>query len=404
MGGFRLYRQAMRYLYLLGVCLLFNCSGDGNSKRDAGKDTATGDIGKDTARDTKPEDADGDAGANDAANDSGDAGIEAFDYVSEVCKRYVACGATYLFGPAFSDQAQCEAMSRPLIDSFSQDTDEVDVDEAQQKLCAAAIKNTSCADIENGLFEDKTTACDPDSLFSGKLGLGACCTDPYSCMDGLFCDGLDLGQSGTCQNRSGEGDDCVDSDSCQKPLYCDFFTDTCATESKESESCDERQCEAGLYCDEKTLVCNKLKANGMMCDTGVECQNHFCDDNSICADRLAAGMDCTHAGQCKTNLFCHGDTNNKTCKPWLDAAASCDGDGCKWGLSCQSSTCTTAPDTGQACSPIDNLCRSFHADYCDDTTLICTKRKKIGATCESGECEFGLICNGDKCVGAPVCL
>lgn len=95
---------------------------------------------------------------------------------------------------------------------------------------------------------------------------------------------------------------------------------------------------------------------------------------------------------CEFGLFC--DRNAGTCQPLLDVGASCQGDGCVPGATCQEGKCAPKVVAGTACvAPV----QCFPAHYCDLTTNTCAPRKAIGESCNSElDCQSE-VCTEQKC-------
>jgi hypothetical protein len=257
---------------------------------------------------------------------------------------------------------------------------------------------------------------------------GAACNaaDPNGspCNDGLFCTATDTCQSGSCV---GTGNPCPgpDGDSDCKES-CDEASDSCSANDPNGSACDDGlfcngadTCQNGTCsghadnpcpgadgdancsesCDENAKSCTAADPNGSACNDGVFCNG---------ADTCSGGTCSVHAGN-----PCPGPDGDGDCKESCnEALANCtandpNGSACNDGLSC------TAGDNCQAglCVAAQNncgVCGDGHLDpgeLCDDGNKIdndCCSNLCIPAA-NSTPCNDGLFCNGADSCQAGAC-
>jgi hypothetical protein len=120
-----------------------------------------------------------------------------------------------------------------------------------------------------------------------------------------------------------------------------------------------------------------------------------------------AGANCS-AGPCADGLYCSVVTG--TCKPLVTTAGGpCEGfDGCTDPMVCSASlsagTCVTAAATGASCVATQRPSCADTRDYCDGSTLKCTRRVAVAQPCGgSGNvaCVGYASCTSAACVAIP---
>ncbi len=171
------------------------------------------------------------------------------------------------------------------------------------------------SDINRGLF-----------ILQPNLG----CDVDVDCDDGLFCNGAETCNAGSCE--AGTAVDCDDGVACTDDA-CNEGTDSC------DNLANDANCDNGAFCD-----------GAETCDPALDCQagsdpcpGQFCDEaGDLC-------FDCNVDGDCDDGLFCNGaeTCNGGTCQAGSDPCPgqSCDeaGDQCVAGPSAQlESDCLTA--------------------------------------------------------------
>jgi hypothetical protein len=276
-----------------------------------------------------------------------------------------------------------------------------DVCDEATDTCVACLTGADCDDGE---------VCTSDTCAGG-----VCLYVPnlLPCDDGLFCNGADTCDLGTCSVHAG--------DPCVAPDSCDEAADACVecsnhADCDDTEVCTKDRCVAGscVYtnqggaCDDG-LFCNGADSclggacsghagdpcGGQICDElGDVCVDCFvdpdCDDGDVCTDDACVGGTCewtVNTAPCDDGLFCNGTDE---C-----AAGSCSvhaGDPC------------AAPDI---CSEADDACvECLTAADCNDSE-ICTTDACAGGTClnvpNALACDDGLFCNGADICSLGTC-
>ncbi|MCP4572183.1 MAG: hypothetical protein GY838_07485, partial [bacterium] len=149
---------------------------------------------------------------------------------------------------------------------------------------------------------------DADDLVFAVKTVAACTIDP-DCDDGLYCNGVETCNAGTCQN--GTAVTCDDGVACTDDS-CNEGTDSCEFTTNDAN------CANGLYCDgdetcDAVLGCQAGTAPN--CDDGVACTGDSCNEGSDSCDSTPS-----HA-LCDNGLFCDGA---ETCDPVLSCQAGSD--------------------------------------------------------------------------------
>ena len=164
---------------------------------------------------------------------------------------------------------------------------------------------------------------DADDLVFTVEAAGGGCTLDSECDNGLFCDGSETCNAGTCQ--AGTAPTCDDGVSCTVDS-CNEGTDSCDFATNDS------LCENGLFCD-GTETCDAVlgcqAGAAPTCDDGINCTVDSCDEGS---DSCNFAPDDT---VCQNGLFC-------------DGAESCD-----TILGCQAGT---EPCDGLFCNEVTDIC------------------------------------------------
>ncbi len=252
-----------------------------------------------------------------------------------------------------------------------------------------------------------------------------CDTDP-DCDDGLYCNGVETCNAGTCE--AGTPIDCGDGVSCTVDS-CNEATDACESVADDglcgnglycdgAETCDEvLDCQAGIpvdcnddvactddACNEVTDACDNLADDGL-CGNGL-----YCDGAETCDELLGCqagtpvdcndGVSCTDDGCNETTDVCDNLANDGLC----DNGLYCDGaETCDLVLDCQAGS---DPCPGQVCDEDGDLCTDCVGDPDCDDGLFCNGAE----TCSGGSCVAGTdpcpgqTCDevGDQCVTVPV--
>jgi hypothetical protein len=194
------------------------------------------------------------------------------------------------------------------------------------------------------------------------------CTSDPQCSDGLFCNGAEICNAGTCQ--AGTPPNCADSVACT--------TDTC---NEATDSCDHTPnhsaCSNGLFCD-GSEVCNVTlgcqAGTPPNCADSVACTDDSCNESTDSCNHIA------NNGACDDGLFCNG------------------AELCNVTLGCQAGS---DPCPGQGCDEGGNVCvQCIGNEDCDDG-LFCNGAEICNAgSCQSGSapnCDDGVACTADSC-------
>jgi len=198
-----------------------------------------------------------------------------------------------------------------------------------------------------------------------------CTTDP-ECDDGLYCNGTETCNAGTCE--AGTPVDCADGVACTVDS-CNETTDSC--ESTPSDAL----CDDGLFCDgaetcDAVLGCQA--GTPVDCTDGVDCTVDSCNETTDSCDQVPDD------GFCADGVFCNG---SEVCDPVLGCQAG--GDPCP-GLFCDETA--------------DTCVECFDAGDCDDGLYCNGAETCAGGTCQAGAdpCP-GQSCDeeGDTCIAAP---
>jgi hypothetical protein len=170
--------------------------------------------------------------------------------------------------------------------------------------------------------DDLVFAVEPDS-----------CVINSDCDDGLFCNGAEICNAGTCE--PGTAPSCDDGVSCTTDS-CNEGTDACDNVT------DDSVCDNGLFCD-GTETCDAVldcqAGTPPDCNDGVGCTNDSCNEGSDSCDNLPDdticdnGLFCDGAETCDTVLDCQAGT------PPCTAGQSCNeaNDICEGGSDCMHS-------------------------------------------------------------------
>jgi hypothetical protein len=206
-----------------------------------------------------------------------------------------------------------------------------------------------------------------------------------ACTDGLFCNGTDTCNGGSCANHA--GDPCAGPDgdgNCSES--CNEGADNCAAPDPNGSACAD-----GLFCN-GTDTCN-----------GGSCANHAgdpcvgADGDGNCSESCDEGADnCAapdpNGSACTDGLFCNGtDTcGSGTCSTHT-------GDPCAGGPECNDS-CNEGPDNcfepaGETCTDDGNVCTT---DECDGAGACDHPAGNAGTECRAsgGVCDVAESCDG----------
>ncbi|MFC1889669.1 MopE-related protein [Thermodesulfobacteriota bacterium] len=234
------------------------------------------------------------------------------------------------------------------------------------------------------------------------------------CNNGLFCDGEEYCDAGSCQ--TGTPPDCADAVTCTNDT-CNEDTDSCDHTPNDglcddslwcngAETCDEvNDCQAGTApdcddgvgctvdtCNEETDGCDHTP-NDSLCDDGAYCNGvETCNSVSDCQGGTA--VDCDDSVSCTVDS-CNEGTDS--CDNVPDDGLCIDGnvctdDTCNPDLGCVYTNNTDPCDDMLFCSGtdtcMDGTC-SHSGNPCDPVMQICNEDLEI---CENLECGIGYLC------------
>jgi len=255
--------------------------------------------------------------------------------------------------------------------------------------------------IRNGAIDKGTAGFDTsygygriDVINSLNLAAPPGCTSDPQCSDGLFCNGAEVCNAGTCQ--AGTPPNCADSVACT--------TDTC---NEGTDSCDHTPnhgaCSDGLFCN-GSEVCNVTlgcqAGTPPNCADSVACTVDSCNESTDSCDHVANnglcddGFFCNGAEVCHVTLGCQAGSDpcpGQSCDEGGDVCVECvidadcdDGLFCNGGETCNAGTCVagTAPNCADSVACTTDSCNES-TDFCDHTP-------------NHGACSDGLFCNGSE--------
>ncbi len=239
-------------------------------------------------------------------------------------------------------------------------------------ICPTAPACTVDADCDDGLYCNGAETCNAGSCQSG--------TAP-ACDDGAFCNGAE-----TC-NEATDSCDPGAPPACDDGLYCNG-TETC---NEAADACDPGtavECDDGLFCN-GTDTCNEATDS---CDPGTP---PACDDGAFCngIESCNEATDSCDPGTpvvCDDGLFCNGtDTcNEATDSCDVGAPPACDdGAFCNGVETCNEATDSCDPGTPVVC---DDGAFCNGTDTCNEAT----------DSCDAGtapDCDDGVSCTDDAC-------
>lgn len=212
--------------------------------------------------------------------------------------------------------------------------------EGQPSSCEPLCQSASDCDDDNPCTDDVCSA----TGVCGHANNGAACDD------GVFCNGVDTCDAGTCTHGG----------------------DPCSGESECSDSCDEID-------------------DDCFADEGLGC----IDDGNVCTDNvcnaLGACVAVNNTASCDDGVFCNGVD---TCS---GGSCSHTGDPCSSGTECADNCDETDDDCfadeGQACTDDGSVC----------TDNVCSALGACAAVNNTASCDDGLYCNGDDTCAGGVC-
>ena len=190
-----------------------------------------------------------------------------------------------------------------LVGSFSPPGGGAQVLTAQYVLPAGSMQAVRA----NFRYQGTQSSCsggnfdDADDLVFAVGGGAPECSVDADCNDGLFCNGSETCNAGSCQ--SGAAVVCDDGVSCTVDV-CDELVDSCTSTT------DDSLCNDGLFCT-GTETCDLF----LGCQAGSDpCGGDFCDESTdSCGTCAPKGDACDVNSDCCSNK-CRGPSGGKTCK------------------------------------------------------------------------------------------
>jgi len=247
-------------------------------------------------------------------------------------------------------------------------------------LTGPECNNGTCNDVDDNCFVPEGTSCTDDGNVCTDNecdGLGNCTpvSNHAPCDDGLFCNGTDTCNGGSCKLHT--GDPCGDAGECT--LACDEGNDVCAIPSGTPCLSDGNPCT------------NDVCLNGECTHSTVPgCQvcsdDNDCDDSNLCTVDGCGDRGCEHTavlgcGPCTVDENCH------------------DGNPCT-DDTCSNKVCKHTPVTGCAFCTVDDDCNdedpctldTCGANGCENTPIP----DCVPCTVD-GDCDDGDACTADGC-------
>ena len=212
--------------------------------------------------------------------------------------------------------------------------------------------------------------------------------DGESCDDGLFCNGSDHCNAGTCSDpQYPDGNlDCDDGTWCNGMEYCDENSGQCVSAVEQCPD-DGLWCNGDESCDEANQEClttgQRCGDDGSFCN-GVETCNEASDQ---C---VSPGNPCIDDGQyCNGTEYC--DDSDDQCKNTGDPCTD-DGQWCNGNEFCNETAdfCDHSLTPGTRCPDDGSWCNGI--EFCDESSDSCEHTSSASQTCPAD----GLWCNGDE--------
>jgi hypothetical protein len=255
------------------------------------------------------------------------------------------------------------------------------------------IDELACNGVESC---DSLTGCLPGNPVDCPDGQiceepeGVCVTPPEceinaDCDDGVFCNGVETCNAGTCGAVSAcppFTDGCV-----VRNADCDEENDTCIDVANDDDCIDDSLCTEDI-CNAETGQCENPPVD---CGDGIDCTDDLCNEDTGECMNDPNDANCQDDG-----FFC---TGQEICDP----ATGClsEGDPCPEGTVCNdnSDTCVEITDCGNGIPETGEDCDDGNVLDGDCCSANCTFEAE-GSSCEDEE-----FCNGEEtCDGAGLCL
>jgi hypothetical protein len=248
--------------------------------------------------------------------------------------------------------------------------------------CYAQFGDQSCDRTSEGARTSNTNAC--NEALQGTVGAGGMCAIDAECVS-QDCDVPDCPDAccqGTCVGdvqpgtRVAIGGSCHSSTECARG-FCDI-TSICVALKPAGSTCQgAAECDYDLGCAGTPRTCRALPTVGQACPDG-QCRDtgSYCNASMTCAKVGLAGDTCTTRADCSSAYYC--DATNH---------------------------CAVGPREGEACS--SSMRCSQLDNFCDQTTMTCTRPQADGAMCSSDAQCTSFYCSDDAvsvCAPEPVCF
>jgi hypothetical protein len=238
--------------------------------------------------------------------------------------------------------------------------------------------------------------CDPAD---GQCKVPAECEVDADCDDGLYCNGEEICDMGTC--IAGTPPNCDDGVGCTADS-CDEVGDSCVNAPDDGACDDADVCNGAETCDPE-LDCQP--GDPLVCEDGDLCTNDNCDPSDGCIFSpvvCSPGEECDPAdGQCKPLPGCEVDAD-------CDDGQYCNGEEiCDTGVGeCFPGTppdCNDYVDcTVDTCDEVEDTCVNTPEDSLCDDGDVCNGMETCDAVdgCQPGDplnCDDGVGCTDDTC-------
>lgn len=325
--------------------------------------------------------------------------------------------------------------------------------------CCACQTDTECLELQLGITECQTCACNVASGRCGpKVDVGAPCDDENQCTASDRCDA-----EGSCRGNGAaatgvacdDGAWCSVEDRCDGNGACRGTPYVCENQGFDIAPPDlepNPECMRG-ECDEQAssiagrIMCRAVVTEGAPCNDRDDCTvDDRCDEHAGCEGRwLGPPVCCVSDADCVDGVACTVDrcTNRRCVNTPATGTACDDGDGCTVadvcnaaaecrgaprdcndGNACTSDSCAggscvhqpengTPCDDGDACTRTDACVAGQCVGYSPVSCAPPTDGCRLAGTCDpaSGQCTYppapdgsgcddGLLCtSGDRCTG-----
>jgi len=334
-------RAGVRFLTVAGALLIGNaCSPSSNGTSDPGAAGTTGRGGSSGSSVASAGSA-GSFGGVIGGGGAGTAGASADDNPTDACIAYVLAVCGRRAECSLGDSTACIQQSFDCPDMFFSVGTTRTV--AGTRACIETYKTFPCAELLAGdlpaCVSAGTRAAGQACSFPSQCSslnctltrpsttcgvcatagpLGADCSAPVVCNDGLRCNTANVCETvpPSTAHSAKEGEPCTVSDGCvDSSLYCSS-SQICTKLPTLGTSCQGAgACAAGSYCDGTT--CAAYPPLGAACAQLNAFGDGICDPNALCSSGVciakgAPGATCTTSTECADGLLCEC-TDAQTC-------------------------------------------------------------------------------------------